>query len=210
MKGVGATSFQLDSGKTLRMRDVLLVPRMTRNLVAVLALEDEGYDVIFSRGRVLIQKYGNSEQIVIGIRDGGLYRLTARLIKALLHDTISPVELLHRRLAHLHYRAFPSLRKVVTGLPEFEVQHDGVCIGCALRKNVRKPFPTSDSRAKGILDLVHSDLCGPMSVATQSGYLYFMTFIDDYSQKTWIYFLKSKEADEVLDIFREFGALVEN
>ena len=49
-----------------------------------------------------------------------------------------------------------------------------------------------------------------MSVTTQSGHLYFMTFIDDYSHKTWIYFLKSKEFDEVLDRFREFKALVEN
>ena len=44
----------------------------------------------------------------------------------------------------------------------------------------------------------------------QSGHLYFMTFIDDYSQKTWIYFLKSKESGEVLDRFREFSALIEN
>ena len=54
VKEARATSFQLDSGKTLRMRDVLLVPRMTRNLIVVSALEDEGYDVIFSIGRVLI------------------------------------------------------------------------------------------------------------------------------------------------------------
>ena len=60
------------------------------------------------------------------------------------------------------------------------------------------------------MDLIHSYLCGPMSVTTQSGHLYFMTFIDDYSRKTWIYFLKSKESDEVLDRFREFRALVEN
>ena len=56
VKGVGVTSFQLDSVKALRMRDVLLVPGMTSNLVAVSSLEDEGYDVIFSRGRVFIQK----------------------------------------------------------------------------------------------------------------------------------------------------------
>ena len=109
------------------MRDVLLVPRIKSNMVVVSTLEDEGYDVIFSRGRVFIQKYGSSERIEIGIHDGGLYRLTARLLKALLHDTVSSMELWHRRLAHLHYRALPSLRNVVTGLPEFEVQHDGVC-----------------------------------------------------------------------------------
>ena len=157
--------------------------------------------MIFSKGRVFIQKFDSSERIEIGIRDGGLYRLSARLLKALLQDTASSVELWRRRLAHLHYRALPSLRKVVTGLPEFEVQHDGVCRGCALGKNVKKPFPNSDNRANGVLDLIHSDLCGPMSVTTQSGHLYFMTFVDDYSRKTWIYFLKSKESDEVLDKF---------
>ena len=93
------------------------------------------------------------------------------------------------------------LSKVVVGLPEFEVQIDGVCRGCALGKNVKKPFSSSDSGAKGIFDLIHSDLCQPMSVTTQSGHLYFMIFIDDYSQKTWIYFLKSKEFDEVMDRF---------
>ena len=61
VKGAGATSFQLDSGKTLRMRDVLLVPGMTSNLIAVSTLEDEGYDVIFSRGRIFIKKFGSSE-----------------------------------------------------------------------------------------------------------------------------------------------------
>ena len=49
-----------------------------------------------------------------------------------------------------------------------------------------------------------------MSVATLSGYSYFVTFIDDYSQKTLIYFLKTKESDEVLDKFKEFKALMEN
>ena len=81
---------------------MLLVPGMTSNLVAVSTLEDEGYDVIFSKGRVFIQKYGSSERIEIGIRDGGLYMLTTRLLKALLHDTVSLVVLWHSRLAHLH------------------------------------------------------------------------------------------------------------
>ena len=192
------------------MKDVVHVPGMTSNLVVVSALEDEGYDVLFSRGRVYIQKYGSSERFEIGIRDGGLYRLTAKLLKALVHDTISSIELWHRRLAHLHYRVLPPLRKVSIGLPEFGDQHSGVCRGCALGKNDERPFQSNDSKAKGILDLIHSDLCGPMFVDTFSEFSYFITFIDDYSWKTWIYFLKSKESDEVLDRFKEFKALVEN
>ena len=192
------------------MKDVLHVPGMTSNLVVVSALEDEGYDVIFSRGRVYIKKYGSSERIEIGIRDGGLYRLTAKLLKALVHDIISLIELWHKRLAHLHYRALPTLRKVSIGLPKFGDQHSGVCRGCALGKNDKRPFQSSNSKAKGILDLIHSDLCGPMSIDSLSGFSYFVTFIDDYSRKTWIYFLKTKESDEVLDRFKEFKALMEN
>ena len=60
------------------------------------------------------------------------------------------------------------------------------------------------------MDLIHSYLCGPTLVDTLSGFSYFVTFIHDYSQKTWIYFLKTKESDEVLDKFKEFKALVEN
>ena len=117
VKRVVVTSFQLDSSKTLQMRDVFLVPGMTSNMIAFSALEDEGYDVIFSIGRVFIQQFDRSEQIEIGIRDGGLYMLLARLLKSLLHDIVNSVELWHRRLAHLHYRALPSLRTVVTSLP---------------------------------------------------------------------------------------------
>ena len=102
VKGAGATSFQFDSGKTLRMRDVLLVPGMTSNLIVASALEDKGYDVIFSRGQVFIQKFDGNEQIEIGIHDESLYRLSARLLKALVHDTVSLVELWHRRLTQLH------------------------------------------------------------------------------------------------------------
>ena len=55
---------------------------------------------------------------------------------------------------------------------------------------------------------MHSDACGPMSVHTLSGYSYYVTFIDDYSRKTWIYFLKARS--EVFERFREFKTLIEN
>jgi transposase InsO family protein len=58
------------------------------------------------------------------------------------------------------------------------------------------------------LDLIHSDVCGPMIVASLNGYLYYVLFMDDHSQKTWIYFLKNK--DGLLAKFQEFKAQVEN
>jgi hypothetical protein len=73
---------------------------------------------------------------------------------------------------------------------------------------VKHSFPNSDSKAKRVLDIVHSDVCGPMSTTSLRGYVYFVSFIDDYSCKTWIYLLKAK--NEVFGKFKEFKALVEN
>ena len=58
------------------------------------------------------------------------------------------------------------------------------------------------------LALVHSDLCGPMPNLSLGGASYFMTFIDDYSRKVWVYFLKHK--DEALGVFKKFLSFVEN
>ena len=58
------------------------------------------------------------------------------------------------------------------------------------------------------MELIHSDFYGPMPSTSLSGYAYYVSFIDDYSKKTWIYFLKKK--DEVSGKFKEFKALIEN
>ena len=71
---------------------------------------------------------------------------------------------------------------------------------------MRKPFPSSDSKTKGILEMIHSNVCGPMPTTSLNGYVYYITFVDDYSRKTWIYFLKGK--DEVFRKFKVYKALV--
>ena len=107
----------------------------------------------------------------------------------------------------MHYRALPITSKAVEGLPEFQAKHDGICKGCAKGNNTKKTFPSSESKAKGILEIIHSDVCGPMSSNSLSGYAYYF-FIDDFSRKTWVYFMKNK--DEVFSKFKEFKALIEN
>lgn len=96
----------------------------------------------------------------------------------------------------------------MTSVPEVSTEHDDVCIGCVLGKFSKETFPRSDKREKGVLDLIHSDICGSLSTKSLKGYEYFMTFIDDVSRKTWIYFLKARH--EVFSRFQQFKALVEN
>ena len=75
-------------------------------------------------------------------------------------------------------------------------------------KNTKKTFPSSKIKAKGFLEIIHFDVCGTMSSSSLSGYVYYVSFIDDFSRKTWVYFMKKKE--EVFNNFKEFKALIEN
>jgi hypothetical protein len=159
---------------------------------------------------VYIRPKGSTTKMdkVIGVRSEKVYRLHFEPAKALVNNNTDLGELWHRRMAHLHFGALGHLRQAVTGMPQVAAEKHDPCKGCALGKYARKAFPSSEHRSKGILDLIHSDVCGPMSVQSVSGFNYYVIFIDDYSRKTWIYFLKTK--DEVFDRFKEFRALVEN
>ena len=127
---------------------------------------------------------------------------------ALIHENTNSSELWHRRLSHIDYKAFPYVTKVVTWLPYLNIDHEGNCKGCARGKNIKNPFPKSETKTKGTLELIHSNVCRPIPSISLSGYEYYVTFIDDYSRKTWIYFLKNKS--EVFGKFKEFKALIEN
>jgi hypothetical protein len=72
---------------------------------------------------------------------------------------------------------------------------------CFMGGQTKQPFSKKGgTRAKEMLALVHSDVCGPMSEKSISGYRYFLTFIDDKTRKTFVYFLKGK--DKVLSKFK--------
>jgi hypothetical protein len=200
IKGMGESTYKLDLGTPMRMKDVLYVPGLTKNLLSTSALNKKCFRVSFIDGEVLMWPKGKTieDSVVIITKEGGLYKLKGHSDVALTHSTESPCELWHRRLDHINYKSLSYVRKVVTGLPELKVDHEGVCKGCAQGNNIKNPFPKSNSKAAGILELIHSDVCGPMPSTSLRGYVYYISFIDYYSRKTWVYFLKSK--DEVLGI----------
>jgi hypothetical protein len=210
IKGVREASYKLDFEKPMKKKDVLYVPGLKKNLLSISALDEKGFRVAFIDGEVLMWPRGKSidDAIMIGVQEGGLYKLKGHSVSSLVHTTITPSELWHRRFAHIHYKALSIVSKMVTSLLEIQVDHEGICKGCAQGKHMKKPFPSSDRKAKGVLDIIHSDVCGSMSTTSLIGYVYYVSFIDDFSRKTWTYFLKAKS--EVFNKFKEFKALVEN
>ena len=98
---------------------------------------------------------------------------------------------------------------MVEGLKCSDTDFDKQCEACVLGKMKKIPFPKQTvHRVTELLELVHSDVCGPMNVDSLGGSRYMVTFSDDFSRYTFVYLLRSK--DEVLTKFREFVNLVEN
>src|SRR4051812_20219851 len=97
---------------------------------------------------------------------------------------------------------------MVEGLDIDEKTALDFCEACVKGKQHRNLLPSqSTTRAKEILEIVHSDVCGPMSQNSVRGARYFVTFIDDKTRKTFAYLIKSK--DETFEKFKHFKALVE-
>lgn len=119
-------------------------------------------------------------------------------------------ELWHKRLGHTGYSNLKMMqsKEIVVGLPKFKVDKER-CESCILSKHSRDPFPKeSESRAREKLELIHSDVCGPMQNLLLSGSKYILTFIDDATRMVCVYFLKAKS--EVFNTLKRFKHLVEN
>ena len=81
---------------------------------------------------------------------------------------------------------------MVKGLPLIE-KLERICEGCIFGKQHRETFPVKKAcRERPPLEIVHFDICGPIQTPSIGGCNYFLTFIDDFTIKSWVYFLKHK------------------
>ncbi|KAI9186313.1 hypothetical protein LWI28_016119 [Acer negundo] len=72
----------------------------------------------------------------------------------------------------------------------------------------KRTFSAKGARATECLGLIHTDVCGPMSIQARGGYEYFITFTDDYSRFGYVYLMRHKS--DAFDMFKAFKAEVEN
>ena len=201
----------------LKLQNVLYVPGLKKNLVSVGAMvlnKDDDNDkavVYFDDEKCVVSKGGKNYTIghFIGNK---LYKLNNRREYASIAKT-SSAELWHQRLGHLNYDSVDRLAKgeIATGMRSKQVTPEEtvkVCEPCALGKMHRESFPKqSNTKSTKVLELIHTDLCGPMEIESMGGSKYFLTFTDDYSRYSEVYFLKSK--DEVFGKFQEYVLRVE-
>lgn len=118
-------------------------------------------------------------------------------------------ELWHRRFGHLGHKGLRTLqyKQMVKGLPQIKAASK-VCEHCMIGKQHREAIPKKSMwRASQRLQLVHADICGPITPTSNSNKRYLISFIDDYSRKMWVYFLAEKS--EAFATFKNYKVLVE-
>lgn len=212
--------------------NVYYVPNLSTNLLSVSTLVGKGYKVSFSKSKCVI--FDNDTIVATATLRNGVYQLDtmgrppckevvvmSEVVDSVNNGTESEVlssadgkatvasqDVWHRRLGHLNSRSMALLKQgMVTGINYSDNYIP--CIACVEGKQNKLPFPKkSHTRATQVLELVHTDLCGPMPTTSFSGAKYFLLFIDDFTRKTFVYFLKSK--NEVFEHFKTFKALVQN
>lgn len=210
-KGQGNIKVMLSLNKNkveTEIQDVLHVPQLKNNLLSVRQLATRGYTIKFKANRCYINDSLN-RLLATATESNGLYQLDTSNDHAQIVSSAPSFDLWHRRFAHLGYKTLKLLKDgMVRGLVT-QGEQTSVCMHCAKGKQHGDPFPRrSRKRAKDILDLIHSDLCGPFEVPSLGGAKYFLTFIDDKTRKTHVYFLKRN--DEITQFFIRYKAEVEN
>nr|GFA54976.1 zinc finger, CCHC-type [Tanacetum cinerariifolium] len=113
----------------------------------------------------------------------------------------------HCRLGHISKKRIEKVQH--DGLfNSIDIESLGKCVSCMSGKITRKPYSHQVKRAKDLLGLIHTDVCGPFKIMSRQGASYFVTFTDDFSRYGYVYMLKHKH--EVFETFKVFQKEVEN
>lgn len=220
--GTGNVKVKLKDNAERTITEVMYVPHVAANLLSVNKITEKGLICVFDNEKCSVYNQIDCKiqgQCKVSASNiGGVYRLDQAVespskmqdehVAALI--TAVSQEVWHRRLGHLSQKSMSMLKNgLATGIYFQDKKEPIKCVPCIEGKQTRNSFPKGMAkRAREKLELIHSDLCGPMSEPSWGGARYLLTFTDDYSRKSFGYLLKSKY--QVFHTFTQFKSLVEN
>ena len=201
VKGIGTYHLVLDTGHYLDLFQTLYVPTFSRNLVSLPKLDVAGF--VFKFGSGSFSLFKNSKLIGSGILCDGLYKfkldnIFAETLMTLHHNggikrclvDENSAYLWHKRLGHISKERMQRLIKneILSNLDFTDLE---VCIDCIKGKQT-KHTKKGATRSTQLLEIIHTDICGPFDAPSIGGEKYFITFTDYFSRYGYIYLLHDK------------------
>ncbi|KAJ9564937.1 hypothetical protein OSB04_000903 [Centaurea solstitialis] len=206
-KGITKGYGTLSNG-IITFNKVAYVEGLMHNLLSISQLCDLGYKVIFDICACnVINNQG--ESVLSGSRKENVYIIymdnntEAESICFISDDAEKKSWLWHKKLSHLNFRTLHSLssKDLVIGLPKLNILKDKVCGACEKGKISRSSFKSKQNFSINTpLQLLHVDLCGPVSTPSLGGKRYILVLVDEFSRFTWTFFLRHKgdAAEEII------------
>ena len=196
----------INGGKKV-LKDVYYISALRRNIIGLGQATEAGCDVNMKDNTLKLVDKNGLLMVKTTRAKNRLYKVTlhADHVECLQVTTCAESTLWHPQLGHINKETMRSMAKkeLVTGVPEVE-NFSEACVSCLKGKQTRKPFPQATSfRESNLLELVHADLCGPITSPTPAHKRYIFFLINDYSRYMWTVLIKEKsEAFEKFKIFK--------
>nr|GEV45479.1 ribonuclease H-like domain-containing protein [Tanacetum cinerariifolium] len=216
VEAIGAFYLCLPSGLETVLNNCHYAPSITRGVIYVSHLYEDGFVNHFVDNTIQVSK--NNVVYFSAIPRDGIFEID--LSNSLTNESsiyvvsnkrakldLDSALLWHCQLGHISKKRNEKL------------QHNGLldssdltafkkCVSYISGKMARKPYTHQVERAKDLLGLIHTDVCGPFKIMSRQEASYFVTFINDFSRYGYVYLLKHKH--EVFEIFKVFQKEVEN
>ncbi|GKE36349.1 retrotransposon protein, putative, ty1-copia subclass [Tanacetum coccineum] len=206
----------LPSGLIIVLDNFHFAPTVTRGVVLISRLVNNGYIHTFINYGVSVSKdnvfYFNviPHDSIYEIDMHNLYPNISSMYNVSnkrAKQALDSYYLWYCRLGHINKKRMDMLQRDGLLQPTHDESHEK-CKSGIFRKMARKPFPHQVERAKDLLGLIHTDVCGPFRTVSREGANYFITFTDDFIRYGFVYLMKHKH--KVFETFKVFQNKVEN
>ncbi|KAJ9536773.1 hypothetical protein OSB04_un000077 [Centaurea solstitialis] len=211
-EAVGSYSLSLPSGLVLELDNCYYIPNMIKNVLSFDLLVDQGFYYKYDYKMISVFKenifYFKATPVnglyTVNLRDNSseIYHISKRS-----KDIEDQTYLWHCRLGHINKKRVELLLKGGF-LGNFDYKSFDNCESCLSGKMTKQPFNNENERATDLLDIIHTDVCGPFSHVARGGYRYFITFTDDFSRYGYVYLMRHKS--ETFEKFKEYQNEVQN
>lgn len=210
--GKGSVRLPVNGG-VQEISDVYYIPEIKNNLLSIGQVHEKGLVVLIQNGKCRV--YHPKRGLIMDTNMSGnrmFFLVTAIVPRTFTYFQIMSENesyLWHCRFGHLSYKDLRILssKKMVNGLPFLKTLKK-LCTYCLTGKQHRDSMPKKSLwRASNKLQLVHADIYGPIKPVSNSNKRYILSYMDEFSHKTWIYFLHEKL--EAFTMFKNFKVCVE-
>jgi hypothetical protein len=203
---VGMMQLHLPSGFIIELNNCYFVPSLSQNIISPSCLMMDGYSFASENNSCVISKNDmfvastpiKNGLFVLNLDDSPICNVSAKRLRP---NDLSPTYMWHCRLGHISEKRMKKLHSDGL-LTSFHFESYETCETCLLGKMTKTPFIGFPKRASDLLELIHTNVYGPMSMTARGGFQYFITFTDDLSRYGYVYLMKHKF--ETFEKFKEF------